>query len=292
MLKLRKNLGHRKMREEFYRVENLKEPKRISEYLKKNLGFSTSLVARVKFGGVFINGENVHMRALVQNGDEIKVIFPEEKCENIPPISLPLEILYEDEELLVVNKPRNMPTHPSRGNSLPTLANAVMARYDGGFVFRAINRLDRDTSGAVLIAKGALSAANLSRDMKAGLFTKKYTAILDGAPPEDRGTIDAPIEREAEGNIKRCVRPDGKRAVTEYRVIKRLDGGKAVCEFRLLTGRTHQIRVHAAYIGAPLLNDFLYGTRGEESYFLHCSYLSFPHPKTREIIVIFSEPQF
>lgn len=280
------------MREELYTVKNLQAPRRISEYLKKNLGFSTSLVAKVKFGGVFLNGECVHMRAEVKNGDEIRVVFPEEKSENIPPMDIPLSVLYEDDYILIVKKPSNMPTHPSRGNSLPTLANAVVAYLGEGFVFRAINRLDRDTSGIVLIAKTALAAANLSRDMKAGKFTKKYTAMLVGAPERDFGVIDAPIARECEGSIKRCVREDGRRAVTEYRVLKRFGNKSSLCEFTLLTGRTHQIRVHAAYIGHPLVNDFLYGTRGTESYFLHCSYLSFPHPKTKETVEIISNPVF
>ncbi len=279
-----------KMREETYLVEDLKEPRRISEYLKRNLGFSTSLLTRVKFGGVFLNGASVHMRADVRNGDEILVKFPEERSENIPPIDIPLDVLYEDEHILAVNKPKNMPTHPSRGNSLPTLANAVMAHLGEGFVFRAINRLDRDTSGIVLIAKNGLAAANLSREMKSGGFVKKYTAIVEGTPEKNFGIIDAPIERECEDSIKRCVREDGKRAVTEYRVLKTLESGNSVCEFRLWTGRTHQIRVHSAYIGHPLVNDFLYGTRGEDTYFLHCSYLSFTHPKTKERIEIESTP--
>lgn len=280
------------MREEIYTVENLNEEKRISEYLRKVLGFSSSLIAKVKFGGVFLNGECVHMRAAVKNGDEIRVLFPEEKSENIPPMDIPLDVLYEDDYILAVNKPKNMPTHPSRGNSLPTLANAVMAYLKEPCVFRAINRLDRDTSGIVLIAKSAVAAANLSRDMKGGNFTKKYTAILSGTPECDFGVIDAPIERECEGSMKRCVREDGKRAVTEYRVLDSLGSGNSLVEFKLLTGRTHQIRVHAAYIGHPLLNDFLYGERANESYFLHCSYLSFPHPRTREIIEIKSNPDF
>lgn len=280
------------MREELYTVKNLQAPRHISEYLKKNLGFSVSLVARVKFGGVFLNGECVHMRAMVKNGDEIRVLFPEEKCESIPPINIPLDVLYEDDYILVVNKPRNMPTHPSRGNSLPTLANAVMAYFNGNIVFRAVNRLDRDTSGIVLIAKCALAAANLSREMKAGGFQKKYTAIVEGVPEPLFATIDAPIERESDGNIKRCVRPDGKRAVTEYRVISQTGGGNSLCEFKLLTGRTHQIRVHAAHIGHPLLNDFLYGTRSEDTYSLHCSYLSFTHPKTKVRMEIISKPDF
>ena len=181
------------MREEIYIVEKLDSEKKISEYLKKNLGFSGALVTRVKYGGVFLNGENVHMRATVKCGDEIRVIFPEEKSENIPPIAIPLSILYEDDYILAVDKPKNMPTHPSRGNSLPTLANAVMAHLGSDFVFRAVNRLDRDTSGIVLIAKDRLSAAYLSWEMRQGGFIKKYTALLTGAPIQKNGIIDAPI---------------------------------------------------------------------------------------------------
>ena len=280
------------MHEEIYIAKDLSAPMRISEYLRRRLGFSTSLIARVKFGGVFLNGECVHMRAEVRNGDKIRVLFPEEASENIPAIDIPLDILYEDEYILAVNKPRNMPTHPSRGNSLPTLANAVMAHVGTPMVFRAINRLDRDTSGIVLIAKTSLAAANLSREMKAGGFQKKYTALLSGVPAKNEGVIDAPIERECEGSMKRLVRADGKRAVTEYKLLKKLADGNSLCEFTLLTGRTHQIRVHASYIGHPLVNDFLYGTRGEDTYFLHCSYLSFTHPQTNERIEIISNPDF
>ena len=280
------------MNELRHKVEALCDSLKISDYLKFRLGFSRTLITRVKFGGVFLNGEAVTMRASVKEGDEICVCFPEEASESIPPIYIPLDIIYEDDYILAVNKPKNMPTHPSRGNSLPTLANAVMAHIGDGFVFRAINRLDRDTSGIVLIAKDRLSAALLSREMKTGGFLKKYTALLSGVPTEKRAVIDAPIERESEGSIKRAVRPDGKRAISKYEVKEILPDGNSLSEFTLLTGRTHQIRVHSAYIGHPLLNDFLYGTRGDDTYFLHCSYLSFTHPITKEKMELISAPDF
>lgn len=273
-------------------VKDLPSPMRISEYLKGRLDLSVTLIKRVKYGGVFLNGENVHMRAEVKNGDKIDVFFPEEKSEGIPPIDLPLEVLYEDEHMIAVCKPRNMPTHPSKGNSLPTLANAVMHYFGEGFVFRAITRLDRDTSGIVLIAKTQYAAARLSEDMKAGKFEKLYTAVVSGIPEPVCGRIDAPIRREWEGNMRRIVAEDGKRAVTDYKTLFIREDGNAVLELSLLTGRTHQIRVHMAHIGHPLLGDFLYGEKNGDGYLLHCEKLSFPHPFTQKMLTIVSKPSF
>ena len=273
-------------------VQGLGAPMRISEYLKIHLGISQTLLSKVKMGGVFLNEENVHMRAEVKNGDRIEVIFPSEASEGIPPIDLPLEVLYEDEHMIAVCKPRNMPTHPSKGNSLPTLANAVMHYFGKDFVFRAITRLDRDTSGIVLIAKTQYAASRLSSDMKAGRFTKIYTAVVSGIPSPAEGRIDAPIRREKEGALRRIVAEDGKRAVTEYRVTSVRKDGNAILSLRLLTGRTHQIRVHMAHIGHPLLGDFLYGTESEEGYLLHCTKMEIPHPITGELLTIVSKPKF
>ncbi len=289
----RKRGGTLKMEEGIqHKVRDLARPIRVSEYLKERMGLSATLIKRVKFGGVFLNGENVHMRAEVQNDDRIEIFFPEEKSEGIPPIDLPLEILFEDEHMIAVCKPRNMPTHPSKGNSLPTLANAVMHYFGKDFVFRAITRLDRDTSGIVLIAKTQYAASRLSSDMKAGRFEKLYTAVVSGAPKPAEGRIDAPIRREREGEIRRIVADDGKRAVTDYRTLFVREDGNAVLQLSLLTGRTHQIRVHMAHIGHPLLGDFLYGEENENGYMLHCCKLRFPHPFSGEIITIVSKPIF
>ena len=273
-------------------AENLDAPMRISEYLRMRLGLSVTLIKRVKCGGVFLNGQNVHMRAEVQNGDTVEIFFPKEASEGIPPMDIPLEILYEDEHFLAVCKPKNMPTHPSKGNSLPTLANAVMHYFGENFVFRAITRLDRGTSGIVLIAKNQYAASKLSADMKAGRFTKIYTAVVSGVPREAEGRIDAPIRRETEGEMRRIVAEDGKRAVTEYRLISVREDGNAVMQLKLLTGRTHQIRVHMAHIGHPLLGDFLYGDEHEDGYLLHCTKMAFPHPITGEMITIVSNIPF
>lgn len=259
---------------------------KISDYLKRRVGFSSTLVTKVKFGGVAINGTVVTMRALVRNGDVISIQFPEEESENVEPIDIPLEVLYEDEHILAVNKPSDMPTHPSKGNSLPTLANAVRAYLGHPFVFRAVNRLDRGTAGIVIIAKNPFAAAKLGRAMKERKINKKYLALVSGIPEKSEGRIDAPIARETEGNIKRVVREDGKRAITDYKVVKTTDDGNSLCEIVLHTGRTHQIRVHMAHIGHSLVGDFLYGKESADGYSLICKEISLPHPETDENIVI------
>lgn len=259
---------------------------KIRDYLKGRLGLSTSLIGKVKYDNVKLNGEYVHMRAMVKNGDVIEITLPDEESENIEPIDIAIDIIYEDEYVIAVNKPKNMPVHPSRGNHLPTVANAIRAYVGHPFVFRAINRLDRDTSGIVLIAKDRLSGAKLYQSMKERKFGKTYLAIIEGVPEVAHGVINAPIVREYEGSIKRVVRNDGKECITEYELVESYNNGTSLVKVTPHTGRTHQIRVHMAHVGHPLVDDFLYGTRGEETYSLHCSSLSFPHPFTGETIVI------
>lgn len=261
---------------------------KIRDYLKNRLGLSTSLIAQVKYDNVILNGVAVHMRAMVKNGDVIEITLPSEDSENIEPMDIPIDIVYEDNYLIAVNKPKNMPVHPSRGNHLPTVANAIRHYIGHPFVFRAVNRLDRDTSGIVLIAKDRLSGAKLYQAMKERRFEKTYLAIVEGIP-EAHGFIDAPIVREEEGSIKRVVREDGKECRTEYELISTDEVGNSLIKVIPHTGRTHQIRVHMAHIGHPLVDDFLYGTRGEETYSLHCASLSFPHPITNEMITVYAE---
>ena len=263
-----------------YNVSGLSNPILLREFLTQT-GLSKTLIKKAKPEGLFVNGERVTVRKELKNGDLVEIRLPKEKSEGIEPIDIPLNVVYEDEWLLIVDKPTNMPTHPSRGNSLPTLANAVMARYRGDFVFRAITRLDRDTSGLVLIAKDANTANFLSRELKQGKMYKRYEALVEGVPVPHYGMIDAPIRREEEGAMRRIVAMDGKSAHTEYRV-KEVICENALCDVILHTGRTHQIRVHFAYIGHPLLGDFLYGERRDEGYYLRCSELRFMHPQKGE----------
>ena len=274
-----------------FTVSGLDREIKIRDYLTK-LGFSASLIGVVKYDNVLLNGVAVHMRAMIKNGDVITVNLPEEESENIEPMDIPIEVIYEDDHILAVNKPTNMPTHPARGNHLPTLANAVRAYFGKPFVFRSLTRLDRDTSGIVLIAKNRLAAALLSRDLKSGGFKKIYQATVCGIPCPENGRIEAPIAREFEGSIKRVVREDGKPALTIYQVIGVDGDGNATVELEPVTGRTHQLRVHMAYIGHPLWSDFLYGEQiGDEPYKLHCKRLEFPHPMTREKIILECPPK-
>ena len=251
-------------------------------------GFSASLVTALKKGDcILLNGKKEFVTKIVSSGDVLKISLPQANSDNIVPNNIPLSILYEDEDILVINKPANMPTHPSIGHYEGTLANGVMHYYrDIPFTFRAVTRLDRDTSGVVLIAKHIVSADKLSKSLISGELTKEYMAVCVGSPSPQKGTIDAPIRREAEGIIKRCIKEDGKPSLTEYEVIKEKDGLSLV-KLHPKTGRTHQLRLHLSHIGTPILGDFLYGEEvsGVRTR-LHCHSLSFPHPFTGKAVTI------
>ena len=274
-----------------YKIEG--EERILKDVLLKEIKLSVTLLKRIKFSGLYVNGEKATVRKAVKEGDVVKILFPDCDSSDIEAIEAPLTIVYEDEDILAVSKPTSMPVHPSKGNSLVTLANAVMWYYrDKPFVFRAVNRLDRDTSGIVLIAKTAEAAYRLSDAMKKGEFIKEYVAVVDGCPTPKSGTINARIAREREGEMKRVVREDGKDAITHYEVIK-TTGEHSLVRIKLETGRTHQIRVHMAHIGHPLTKDFLYGngTPGD-TYRLHAEKLTLPHPRTGEIITLVSQAPF
>ncbi len=263
----------------------------IKSVLRKHFRLSSALITALKTeDGITLNGVHANVTERAYTGDTLVLRIHETVSENIVPTKMDLDILYEDEDLLAVNKPAGIPTHPSIRHYTDTLANGVCDYYKNiPFTFRAVNRLDKDTSGIVLIAKNRFAAEALSRQIREKQVGKTYLAICCGTRPAKEGIIDAPIARD-EGIIKRRVSADGQNARTHYTVLAQSNAYTLV-QAEPITGRTHQIRVHMAHLGAPLYGDFLYGTEVEGSRtMLHCNALDFAHPLTNEKMRIAAPP--
>ena len=280
------------MREYSIKVSSDFDNKSVEKLLKLKLNLSDNVIKKIKYNCVYLNGKAVtNINDNVSCGDELKILLPidvvnpfAKKCD------IPLEIIYEDEYFIAVVKNKGMLTHSSKGNSAPTLEGALVNYFDFPFTFRAINRLDRDTSGIIIVAKDMISASLLNEQMKRGEIKKTYFAILDGVPKKSSFIIDAPIDREKVGSMKRIVSPLGKKAVTECLSITPISNGLSVAKILLHTGRTHQIRVHFAYIGYPLYADSLYGNKIEnKTYTLHAGQIELTHPFTKEKLQLKSE---
>lgn len=264
--------------------------------------------------GILLNGDQAYASRRLRAGDAVRLLITEEApSKSIAPVQMPLNILYEDEDLMIINKPADTPVHPSVNNHENTLANGIMYYFTSRnipFVFRCINRLDRDTSGLLIIAKNMFSGSVLSSMSARRQVKREYLAIVEGILPES-GTIDAPIARMEGSALMRCVNRDrGETAVTHFRrlsYISPAEGGcftnakpsalpKSGCSLAsilLETGRTHQIRVHMKYIGHPLLGDFLYNPGSDEfigRQALHSHTLRFQHPVTGEEMEFSSQP--
>lgn len=243
----------------------------VREFVKTELGLSRGLLTRLKSCemGIMLNGTRVTVRAVLKGGDMLELASEDGEGDingDIEPVPLPLDVIYEDADIVAVNKAAGMPTHPSHDHHGDTLANALAYHYaEMGvpFVFRAINRLDRDTSGIVLVARNRAAAYKMSRQLTSGQISKRYIAVTDGIPSPAAGIIDAPIRRKPDSVLLRecCAVGEGAEARTEYETVC-VREGRAVALVRPLTGRTHQIRVHFAHIGCPLTGDYLYGEEG------------------------------
>ena len=260
-----------------YQINGLEKPQKISGFLKEK-GYSRQNLVDLRKNeqAICLNGTYVHMNHMLAEGDVLTVWIREtDNSGQIRPVKLPFAIVYEDEDLLVINKPAGMPVHPSRGNPDNSLGNALAWYFkEQGFpfVFRCINRLDRDTSGLTIVAKHAVSAAILGQmvrakaeqGLKAPGIHRTYLAIVEGKVMPVSGVMDAPIARKEDRCLRRVVDfKRGDRAVTHYRVLTGWQTGNAqkfrsLVKLQLETGRTHQIRVHMAYLGHPLVGDFLY----------------------------------
>ncbi len=264
--------------------------KKISQFLSEQ-GYSSRLRLHLRTTPdcIFIGETAVFSNHILEDGDILRVELIEKKgSEAIVPVPMTLDILFEDDHVMVINKPAGMPVHPSQGNYGNTLANGIAAYMEEkgvDFVFRAVNRLDRDTSGLLIIAKNMLSSCILSDQVKDHAIHREYAAIVCGKIDE-HGTIDAPIARKDGSTIERVVDPDrGESAITHYKTLAYNDQADlSFVRLLLETGRTHQIRVHMKHIGHPLPGDFLYNPdyRYMERQALHSVYLRFTHPITNE----------
>ncbi len=290
------------MNEIFFKIEENSANARIDKYISENAeNMTRSAVQKlIAEGCVTVNGKIPDKNLKIKTGDEITVNMPEpEICEALPE-NIPLDIVYEDDDLLVVNKPRGMVVHPATGNYTGTLVNALM--YHCGDRLSSINgiirpgivhRIDKDTSGLLIVAKNDFAHNILAEQIKEHSFTRKYQAVVIGNVKDDTGTVNAPIGRHQTDRKKMAVTlKNARNAVTHYKVIARYNGYTHV-ELTLETGRTHQIRVHMAYIGHPVAGDPVYSGKKYltklNGQCLHAYYISFTHPRTNEILA-FSAP--
>ncbi len=263
------------------------------QYFLSEKGYSHHILTHLKRtdNGILLNGVWERTSCLLSEGDILTVHYiEEESSKNIPPVNIPLDIIYEDEDILVVNKPADMPIHPSIGNYENTLANGLAYYFQSkgeAFVFRCINRLDRDTTGLVLVAKHGISACILSNQMMNRLIRRTYFAVVSGYTPAC-GSICAPIARVDESVIERHVDfVRGDYALTHYFTLNHSSDKKlSLIQLNLDTGRTHQIRVHMKYIGHPLIGDFLYNPDFTciKRQALHSGKLEFTHPVRKEAL--------
>jgi 23S rRNA pseudouridine1911/1915/1917 synthase len=257
----------------------------------KGRGFSTTLLRRLKNEGlIFHNHQRAWLHTSLNAGDLVEIHIPEEESKSIVPEPISFSILYEDDDLLVINKSSGIAVHPTLNYPSGTLANGVVHYFHEKGIqrrIRLVNRLDKDTSGIVIVALHAYAHYQLSEQMKRGEFNKRYIAFVHGRISEDEGEILAPIGRKSDSIIEREVREDGQHAHTYFKVFERFKEGTLV-EVQLLTGRTHQIRVHFSYLGHPLMGDDLYG--GERKRIkrqaLHAQLVEFIHPVSKEPICI------
>ena len=270
-----------------FQVKESENKMRLNIFLRHS-GVSAALIKKLKFlpDGILVNGEKKNTDYILSAGETVEINTTDEDMGSTVIVqSGPLDIVYQDDCCMVVNKPYDVPCHPSFNHPTDTIANYFMGYWQEkgqAKICRVINRLDKNTSGLVLIALDPHSAEKLK-----GKVDKTYTAIAQGRFEKDYGIIDRPIARQQESIITRCVREDGQRAVTAY-FVRKCEDNFTLADIKLHTGRTHQIRVHFSHIGHPLAGDDLYGGSLEHinRHALHCSRLAFPSPATGEMVDI------
>ncbi|MCI8415401.1 MAG: RluA family pseudouridine synthase [Ruminiclostridium sp.] len=270
--------------------------KDINTLLRRELHLSAADVRRAKAlpQGILLDGTPVFTTARVQLEQTLSVVVgDQEGSDTIEPVPGPLDIRYEDEDLLIVDKAGGVPVHPSQGHHGDTLANFILHHYQTQGLtagFHPVNRLDRGTSGLMAVAKHAYAHQRLQTQLQTGELRRRYLAICQGTPPQEEGWVDQPIRRLPGSVLMRQVHPQGAPARTHYRLLRR-GGGRSLVELVLDTGRTHQIRVHMAFLGCPLAGDFLYGEELPElpeRFALHSAALRLLQPVNGEEITLTS----
>ena len=260
----------------------------IKAVLSQSIGLSRREISRLKFteNGILLKGSSAYITAIVHSGDTLEINFPDYDLAHYTRISGRPEILYEDEDLVVVNKPAGMPCHPSHEHLDDDMGTLLQNYYGPSFTIRAVGRLDKDVSGIMLYAKNQPSAARLSRQRGEGLLKKTYVAVAEGVFDVKSDTLTYRLARK-EGHHDRRISKNGQECVTEYTVIKE-SGNCSLLEVSIITGRTHQIRAGMAYTGHPLCGDRLYGgSTGRISRpALHCAKLVLVQPFTKENIIV------
>lgn len=276
------------------KVTNITEGTKIREYLKTELGLSTRLIRSASLDKrIFVNGEVVKMNRILNPGEIIKIDLAKDESQDIAPEKMEIDIVYEDDDILVVNKKPFMVVHPTKSYQSGTLANGLINYFmesNQNCIVRLVSRLDMNTSGLIIIAKNQFSHGMLSKEMSENRVEKRYLAIVHGVMIEKQGTIDLPIYRPEgiEYGTKRIIDERGQRSITHYKVVEEFNDSTLV-ECRLETGRTHQIRVHLSNIGHPIYGDTLYGYGEEEEDLiarqaLHAYGLDFKSPRSGEVL--------
>ena len=277
-----------------YIVTEAEGGRRLRDILRRSMGVSYSAMKSAKWDGrILLDGEPARVDAVVHAGQTVTMLWPEAApVYQLRPYDLPLTIPYEDEHLLIVDKTAPLASQSSAGHPDDSLENAVYSYFGcpERFIYRPVNRLDRGTSGLMVIAKTPHAQHRLQQQLHTEAFQRIYLAVTEGAPNPPSGTIDAPIAKEEAASVRRVVCPQGQPSVTHYETL-RAAGGRALVRLRLETGRTHQIRVHMKHIGCPVCGDFLYGTELPElpgRFALHSAELVLHHPFTGETLHITS----
>lgn len=275
------------MTEFIHKVTTEDEGLELREIMREHFDFSARLRNKIKREKlVMVNGVSTPGWKKPSVGDEIKITLPDEKS-GFEPQNIPLNIVYEDDDLMIINKQPGLIVHPTKGHPSGTVANALMYYMEQTgkpFKIRFVNRLDMDTSGLLVVAKNSYTQNDYTKQMKENTVEKRYKAIVKGIVESDEGTIDLPIGRPDPDHVRRGVMEDGAPSVTHYKVLDRYKGYSLV-ELLLETGRTHQIRVHMSHIGHPVLGDWLYeglNVNLIERQALHAASLTFTHPMTKE----------